>query len=108
MKKTPKSKDSTRKKKLRKEKKHKEEKFKDLKTAYKSLENPKKFYRSVLLPLVGLGGFIFFIPFIMGILLPIPLELNPLTFTIGGIVLIVLGIFSPYLMMELHILCIIL
>lgn len=82
---------------MKKEKKHKGEKFKDLKTAYNSLENPKKFYRSVLLPLVGLGGFILCMPFILGILLPIPLELDPLTFIIGGIVLIVLGVFSPYL-----------
>lgn len=82
---------------MRKEKKHKGEIFKDLRTAYKSVENPKKFFRSVLLPLVGLGVFILCMPFILGILLPIPLDLNPLTFIIGGIVLIVLGAFSPYL-----------
>jgi len=36
-------------------------------------------------------------PFILGIILPIPISYNPITFMVGGIVPIFLGIFYPFL-----------
>ena len=44
-----------------------------------------------------MGVIVFITPFILGILIPIPLSLNPMTFIVGGIVPIVLGIFYPYI-----------
>jgi flagellar protein FlaJ len=93
------------KKKRKKTKKDKKEKdivkkkdfIKELKIAYRGLENPKKFYRTVLLPLIMMGILVFLMPFILGIIVPIPLNLNPVSFIVGGIVPIILGIFYPYI-----------
>ena len=92
---------------MAKEKKKKDKKKKDLgkkrdfikqlKIAYRNLDNPKKFYTTILLPLIVMGLLVFITPFILGILIPIPLSLNPMTFIVGGIVPIVLGIFYPYI-----------
>ncbi|MCK5636238.1 MAG: archaellar assembly protein FlaJ [Thermoplasmatales archaeon] len=92
---------------MAKEKKKKDKKKKDLgkkqdfikqlKIAYRNLDNPKKFYTTILLPLIVMGVIVFITPFILGILIPIPLSLNPMTFIVGGIVPIVLGIFYPYI-----------
>jgi len=71
--------------------------IKQLKIAYRNLDNPKKFYTTILLPLIVMGLLVFITPFILGILIPIPLSLNPMTFIVGGIVPIVLGIFYPYI-----------
>lgn len=89
------------KKKKKKEKKKKEiEKkqdfIKQLKIAYRALENPKKFYTTILLPLVGMGVLVFCLPFILNMIFPIPLNLDQTTFIIGGIVPIFLGVFYPY------------
>ena len=57
------------KKKKKKSDKHYDEKekkrhlIKQLKIAYGSLENPKKFYRTVLIPSIAVGILIFLIPF---------------------------------------------
>ncbi|MFW6120898.1 MAG: type II secretion system F family protein [Petrotogales bacterium] len=83
------------KKKIQKEKK--EDAFRELKIAYRSLEDRKKFLRTVLLPLIVLGMLIFCMPFILDIFIPTDLQLNPLTFIIGGIIPIFLGIFYPYI-----------
>ena len=40
---------------------------------------------------------IFIMPFILQIIVPIPLEFNPITFIIGGIVPILLALFYPYI-----------
>jgi len=93
------------KKKIKKSKKDKKKKdiekkqdfIKQLEIAYRTLENPKKFYRTILLPLVIMGLLVFLMPFILNILLPVPLNLNPITFIIGGIIPIFLGIFYPYI-----------
>ncbi len=69
---------------------------KELKIAYNSLEDRKKFIRQIFLPLVLLGVIIFILPFLLQILSPIPLEFNSLTFMIGGIVPIILAILYPY------------
>ena len=80
-----------------KKKIQKEDSLKDLKIAYRSLEDRNKFYKTILLPLVLLGIFVFCMPFILELLSPVPLDLNPITFIIGGAVPIVLGIFYPYI-----------
>jgi len=71
--------------------------IKQLKIAYRNLEDPKKFYRSVLLPFVLLGIIIFCSPFIVDSLLSEPLGLSPITFAIGGVIPIFLGILYPYI-----------
>ena len=71
--------------------------IKQLKIAYANLEDPKKFYRSVLLPLILIGLVVFCAPFIVDFILPEPLGLSPLTFAIGGIIPIFLGILYPYI-----------
>ena len=84
-------------KKSKRRKKEKGESLKELKIAYRSLEDPGKFRKKILLPLIFLGILVFIIPFILPIVSPIPLELNPITFIIGGIIPIILGIFYPYI-----------
>ena len=71
--------------------------FKQLKIAYREIEDPKKFYQTILLPLIILGIMIFLMPFILNIIVPIPLNLNPVTFIVGGVVPIFLGVFYPYI-----------
>jgi len=87
----------SRKKKIRKDKKEKEDVFKELKIAYRSLEDRKKFFKLVLFPLIALGVLIFCMPFILNMVSPVALELNPITFILGGIIPIFLGIFYPYI-----------
>lgn len=82
-------------------KKHKEDQKKDslknLKIAYRSLEDPKKFYRSVLFPLIGMGVMVMILPLILGFVSSVPLSYNPLTFILGGTIPILLGVFYPYI-----------
>ena len=70
---------------------------KQLRIAYRGIEDPRKYYLSVLLPLIIMGVLIFLMPFILNIIVPIPLNLNPITFIIGGMVPIFLGVFYPYI-----------
>jgi len=89
------------KKKKKKDKKKKESEkkqdfIKQLKIAYRALENPKKFYLTILLPLVAIGVLVFCLPFILQMIIPIPMDFNQITFIIGGIVPIFLGILYPY------------
>ncbi|MFO7678320.1 MAG: type II secretion system F family protein [Thermoplasmatota archaeon] len=79
------------------EKKQKEDFLKELKIAYRALEDPKKFQKTIFLPLVFLGIITFLLPFILQIVVPIPLDLNPITFIIGGVIPILLGVFYPYI-----------
>ena len=76
----------------------KERKFvKQLKISYRSLENPKKFYRTILLPSIIAGLLVFLLPFILDFITPVSLDLNPITFIVGGTVPIFLGVFYPYI-----------
>ena len=84
-------------KKEKKEKKEKGESLKELKIAYRDLEDPKKFKKNILFPLIGMGVLVFILPFILQAAIPVPLDLNPITFIIGGTVPIILGIFYPYI-----------
>ena len=70
---------------------------KQLGIAYKNLDDPKKYQRNILLPLIVLGVLIFCLPFILDLIIEIPLDLNPITFIVGGIVPIFLGILYPYI-----------
>ena len=81
----------------RKKQKKKQEFLKEFKIAYKGLEKPKKFYTTVLFPLIILSILMFSMPFILIILVPFPIEINPLTFILGGIIPIFLGVFYPYI-----------
>jgi len=90
----------------KKKKKSKKQKKKDvqkesfsqqLKIAYRALEDPKKFYTRTLAPLIGMGVLVMAMPFILRIVLPVPVDYNPITFMVGGIVPIFLGIFYPFL-----------
>lgn len=91
------------KKKKKKSDKHYDEKekkldlMKQLKIAYGSLENPKKFYRTVLIPSIAVGILIFSLPFVLRLVIPDSLTFNPITFIIGGIIPIFLGILYPFI-----------
>ncbi len=81
----------------KKDKEKKQDFVKQLKIAYRTLEDPKKFYKTILLPLVVIGVLVFLMPFILEIAVPVPLNFNPITFIVGGIVPIFLGIFYPFI-----------
>jgi len=85
------------KKRLRRKEKEKKDSMKDIKTAFRALDNKKKYYRSVLFPLIFLGILVFCLPFILGFISPVPLSYNPLTFVFGAIIPILLGLFYPYI-----------
>ena len=86
------------KKSKKKEDKGKKQSFvEQLKISYKSLEDPKKFYRSILLPLIAIGILVFLLPFILDFAVPISLDFNPITFIVGGTIPIFLGLFYPFI-----------
>ena len=82
---------------FRRDKEKKKDALKELKIAYRSLEDPKKYKKRILLPLILLGLLVFCMPFILELIVPISLDLNPITFVIGGTVPIFLVILYPYL-----------
>jgi archaeal flagellar protein FlaJ len=84
-------------KKSKKENKVKKESFKELKIAYRSIEDRKKFMRSIFLPLLFMGILVMMLPFLLQILVSAPLKYNPLTFVFGGIIPILLGVFYPFI-----------
>ena len=80
-----------------KEDKNKQDFVKQIKIAYRTLEDPEKFYKRTLAPLIFLGILICLTPFILDMILIYPLSFNPITFMVGGIVPIFLGIMYPYI-----------
>ncbi len=82
---------------FRRDKEKKKDALKELKIAYRSLEDPKKYKKRILLPLILLGLLVFCMPFILELIVPISLDLNPITFVVGGTVPIFLVILYPYL-----------
>ena len=80
-----------------KEKEQKKDSLKEFRIALSSLDDKKKYYRNILIPLVIVGVLVFFLPVILGLLSPVPLSYNPITFVFGGIIPILLGIFYPYI-----------
>lgn len=85
------------KKKKGKKAKEKKDSLQELKIAYNSLEDRSQFIKKVLAPLIVMGIFIFLMPMILGIISPVPLDINLMLFVVGGIVPIFLGIFYPYI-----------
>jgi flagellar protein FlaJ len=83
-------------KKIKKQKKKKEF-LKEFKIAYRGLEKPKKFYTTILFPLIILSVLMFSMPFILSILIPFTIDINPITFIVGGIIPIILGVLYPYI-----------
>ena len=84
-------------KKDKKKAEKKQDFIKQLRIAYRGLENPKKFYLTILLPLIIIGILVILLPFILNIILPVPVSFNPITFGVGGIVPIFLGVFYPFI-----------
>lgn len=84
-------------KKKEKKDKKKHEFIDELKIAYRLIEDRKKFYTSILAPLVFLGILILALPFLLPLLLPVPVSFHPATFVFGGIVPILIGILYPYI-----------
>lgn len=84
-------------KKIAKKDKKKDSFSTQLKLAYRSLEDPKKFYTRTLAPLIFIGILIMAMPFILIIILPFELNYNPITFIVGGTIPIFLGVFYPFL-----------
>lgn len=89
------AKDTTKKK--DKPTKEKKESLRDLKLAYRSLEDRKKFIRTILLPLVFMGILVMSLPFLLQLLISPTLQYNLLTFLLGGLIPILLGVFYPYI-----------
>jgi flagellar protein FlaJ len=84
-------------KKSKKERKEKKDSFKDMRIAYRSLDDRKKFMRSIFIPLIVVGVLVMCLPFLLQLLVSTRLQYNPATFIFGGIIPILLGIFYPYI-----------
>jgi archaeal flagellar protein FlaJ len=83
--------------KSKKERKEKKESFQELKIAYRSLDDRKKFTKSILLPLIIMGAMVMSLPILLQLLVTKPLQYNPITFIIGGTIPILLGVFYPFI-----------
>jgi archaeal flagellar protein FlaJ len=85
------------KKKQKQDAEAKKDTLKEMRIAYRSLEDRKKFIRSVFIPLLLLGVLVMCLPFLLQMLVSTPLEYNPVTFFLGGIIPIILGVLYPYI-----------
>ncbi|MEF8847777.1 MAG: type II secretion system F family protein [Candidatus Thermoplasmatota archaeon] len=74
--------------------------IKQLQIAYNALDDRNEFYKKVIFPLIFLSIIIFIMPFILEMIIPFPLTLNPFTFVIGGIIPIFLGVFYPFIIWK--------
>jgi flagellar protein FlaJ len=77
--------------------KEKKDSLKEIKTAYRSLDDRKKFVRSVFIPLIILGVLVMCLPFLLQLLVSSQLQYNPITFIFAGTIPIILGVFYPYI-----------
>lgn len=84
-------------KKSKKERKEKKDSLKEMKIAYRSLEDRKKFMRSVFIPLIIIGILVMCLPFLLQLLVSTRLQYNPATFIFGGTIPILLAVFYPYI-----------
>lgn len=87
-------------KKKEKKDKKKREFIDELKISFRLIENKKKFYVTVLLPLFFLGSIIISLPILLPLFLPVPVSFHPATFIFGGIVPIIIGILYPYIIFK--------
>lgn len=69
---------------------------KQMQIAYRSLEDPKKYRRTILIPSIVLGVLLFCMPFILDLVITVPLQFHPITFALAGIVPILLGTLYPF------------
>jgi flagellar protein FlaJ len=79
-----------------KSKKRKKDRFRDLRNAYRSIENPKKYLRTILFPLIMLGFLVVFIPSILGFF-GLPVVTGQIQFALIGTVPMLLGVLYPYI-----------
>jgi flagellar protein FlaJ len=79
------------------ERKEKKDSLKEIKTAYRSLEDRKKFIRSIFIPLIFLGLLVMCLPFLLQLLISSQLQYNPMTFIFAGTIPIILGVFYPFI-----------
>jgi len=84
-------------KKKEKKDKKKHEFLDEVKISYRLLEDRKKFYTTILLPLIFLGILVLTLPITLQFILPVPVSFHPATFVFGGIVPILLGVLYPYI-----------
>ena len=84
-------------KKKEKKDKRKHEFLDEVKISYRLLEDRKKFYTTILLPLIFLGLLVLTLPITLQFILPVPVSFHPATFVFGGIVPILLGVLYPYI-----------
>jgi archaeal flagellar protein FlaJ len=81
----------------KKAKKEKKDSLKTLKYSFRALESRDKYFKSVLLPCIMLGVLVMAMPFIMKLLVPVPLAFNNTLFILGGIIPMLLGVFYPFI-----------
>jgi flagellar protein FlaJ len=79
------------------ERKEKKDSLKEIKIAYRSLDDRKKFIRSIFIPLIILGVLVMCLPFLLPLILSSQLQYNPITFIFAGTIPIILGVFYPYI-----------
>ncbi len=79
------------------ERKEKKDSLKEIKIAYRSLDDRKKFIRSIFIPLIFLGLLVMCLPFLLQLLITSQLQYNPITFIFAGTIPILLGVFYPYI-----------
>src|SRR4030042_4236197 len=77
--------------------KDKKDSLKEIKFAYRSLDDRKKFIRSIFIPLLILGILVMCLPFLLQLLISSQLQYNPITFIFAGIIPIILAVFYPYI-----------
>jgi len=71
--------------------------IKDLRIAYRNLEDPKKFYRKVFIPLLLFSVLLFVFPFLFTLVFTEELPINPGTFVIAGILPLFIAVIYPYI-----------
>ncbi|HER45764.1 MAG TPA: hypothetical protein ENO12_03005 [Thermoplasmatales archaeon] len=79
----------------------KKDTIEEMQIAYRSIEDKKKFIRTIFLPLLLIGILVMCLPVFLQMLMSTPLQYNPITFILGGSIPIILGVFlSIYLLEE--------
>lgn len=84
-------------KKSNKDTEPKKDTIEEMRIAYRSIENKRKFIRTIILPLVIIGILVMCLPVLLQMLVSTPVEYNPITFILGGSIPIILGVFYPYI-----------
>jgi len=77
-------------------KKKKKDRLRDLRNAYRGIEDPKKYLRNILFPLIILGIIVVSIPIILDSA-GLKIAAGQIQFTIGGFIPIFLGVLYPYI-----------